>query len=87
MNTNGDNMKDILYEDLERTYEMLLESTIQIVLGDLNAKYGEEMHFFPIKESECIHNVSNDNGLRIILFAASKDIVISITTFSHKIKH
>jgi endonuclease/exonuclease/phosphatase family metal-dependent hydrolase len=57
------------------------------LLGDLNAKCEKEGHFLPIIGSESVHDTSNDNGLRVISFAASKDMIISITTFPHKDIH
>jgi len=82
-----ENMKNTFYEDLDRTYERLPGNTIKMVLGDLNAKCGKETHFFPIIGSESVHDISNDNGLRIISFAAFKDMIISSTTFPHKKIH
>lgn len=81
-----DNMKNTFYEDVDRTYDRLPGNTIKIVLGDLNAKCGKETHFLPIIGSESVHNISNDNGLRVISFTAPKDMIISIT-FLHKKIH
>lgn len=47
----------------------------------------KEKHFLPIIGSESVHDTCNDNGLRVISFAASKDMIISSTTFPHKDIH
>lgn len=84
VSTNND--KDAFYEDLDRIYDKTLGNVIKIILGDLNAMCGKESQFQPTigKESS---NISNDNGLRIISFASSKNMVISNTTFPHKKIH
>ncbi|KAL4083714.1 hypothetical protein QTP88_029030 [Uroleucon formosanum] len=83
-NTSEDYIKDAFYEDLDTTYERLPGNAIKILLGDLNAKCGKEEHFRPIIGSESVHDTSNENELRVISFAASKDMIISSTTFPHK---
>lgn len=82
--TSEDHIKEVFYEDLDTIYERLSGNVIQIVLGDLNAKFGKEKHFLPIIGIESVHDTSNDNGLRAISFAASKDMIISSTTFRQK---
>jgi exonuclease III len=82
--TSEVHVKDAFYEDLDTTYERLPGNVIKILLGDLNAKCGKEEHFLPIIESESVHDTSNDNGLRVISFAASKDMIISSRLGSHQ---
>lgn len=57
------------------------------MLGDLNAKCGKETQFLPVIGNESVLDISNNNGLRVISFAASKDVIISSTTFPHKRIH
>jgi hypothetical protein len=45
---------------------------MKILLGDFNAKVGRENIFKPTIGNESLHQVSNDNGVRIINFATSK---------------
>ena len=45
---------------------------MKILLGDFNAKAGRENIFKPTTGNESIHQDSNDNGVRIVNFAASK---------------
>ncbi|KAE9522281.1 hypothetical protein AGLY_017324 [Aphis glycines] len=85
VSTNND--KDAFYEDLDRIYDKTPGNVIKIILGDLNAMCGKESQFQPTIGKESMHNISNDNGLRIISFASSKNMVISSTTFPHKKIH
>jgi hypothetical protein len=54
-----------------------------ILLGDLNAKVGREDIFKCINVNESLHKVSNDNGVRIVNFATSKNLTVKTTMFPH----
>lgn len=69
------------------TYDKLPGNVIKLLLGDLNAKCVRETHFSLTIGSESLHELSNGNGLRLILFAAAKNMIISSTTFLHKNIH
>jgi hypothetical protein len=43
-----------------------------ILLGDFNAKVGREDIFKPIIGNENLHEINNDNGIRVVNFATSK---------------
>jgi hypothetical protein len=43
-----------------------------ILLGDFNAKVGREDIFKPTNGNESLHEISNDNGVRVVNFATSK---------------
>ena len=47
---------------------------MQILLGDFNAKVGQENIFKPRIGKESLHKISNDNGVRLVNFATSKDL-------------
>jgi hypothetical protein len=47
---------------------------MKILLGDFNAKAGREDIFKPITGNESQHEVSNDNGARVVNFATSKNL-------------
>ena len=57
---------------------------MKILLGDLNAKVGHEDIFKPTIGKESIHKISNDNGVRLVNFATSKDFIVKTTTFPHR---
>jgi len=50
---------------------------------------GREDIFRPTIGNECLHQDNNDNGVRNVNFATSKNVVLRITTFLHPniIKH
>jgi len=52
---------------------------LKVLLGDFNAKVGRESIFEPTIGNESLHQYSNDDGVRIVHFATSKDIVVKST--------
>jgi exonuclease III len=85
--TSDEDIKDAFYEKLAHTYDNIQGNVIKLVLGDLNAKFGREIQFSLTVGSESLHETSNGNGLRLIFFAAAKNMTISNTTFPHKDIH
>jgi hypothetical protein len=55
-------------------------------LGDFNAKVGQENILKLTLQNESIHQVSNDNDVKIINFATSKNLVVNSTMFPQQ-KH
>jgi len=53
----------------------------------MNTKCGKETQFLTIIGSGSVHDISNNNDLRVISLTATKDMVISSTTFPHKKIH
>jgi hypothetical protein len=39
--------------------------------------------FKPIIGNESLHEASNDNGVRVVNFATSKNLIVKSTTFPH----
>jgi hypothetical protein len=54
---------------------------MKMLLGDFNAKVGREDTFKPTIENESLHEISNDNGVRIANFATSKNLTVKSTMF------
>jgi hypothetical protein len=50
-------------------------------LGDFNAKVGREDIFKPTIGNESSHEISTDNGVRVVNFATSKNLVVKSTMF------
>jgi hypothetical protein len=44
---------------------------MKILLGDFNAKVGREDIYKPTIGNESLHEISNDNGVRVVNFATS----------------
>jgi len=70
-------VKSDFYEDLENAYDSLPGSTVKIIVGDLNAQIGRESSYRSTIGQESLLVTSNDNGVRVINFAVSKDPVVS----------
>ena len=60
---------------------------MKILLGDFNAKVGREIIIKPTIGLESLHQDSNDNGVRQVNFAASKNLVVKSTMFPHRNIH
>jgi hypothetical protein len=55
---------------------------MKILLGDFSAKVGEDI-FKPTIGNESLHEISNDNWVRVVNFATSKNLVVKSTVFPH----
>ena len=69
----SDESKDRFYEELEQVFDHLPKYHTKILLGDFNAKVGRENIFKPTIGKESLHQDSNDNGVRLVNFATSKN--------------
>jgi hypothetical protein len=79
----GDDSKDSFYEELEGVFDHFRKYHMKILLGDFNAKVGREDTFEPTIGNESLHQDSNDNGVRVVNFATSKNLVVKSTMFPH----
>jgi hypothetical protein len=59
----------------------------KILLGDFNAKVGRENIFKPTTGNESLHEISNENGVRVVNFATSKNLVVKSIMFPHRKVH
>ena len=82
-----DEEKDAFYTLLEEQFDRAPRHDVKIVLGDLNAKVGREAVFRPHIGLHGLHATCNDNGLRLVSFASSKNLVIASTVFPHRDIH
>ncbi|XP_008181905.1 craniofacial development protein 2-like [Acyrthosiphon pisum] len=82
-----DEVKDIFYENLENECDRIPTNKVKILLGDFNAKIGQEVEYRPTIGKESLHRTSNDNGTRLVNFATTRNMIISSTTFPHKDIH
>jgi endonuclease/exonuclease/phosphatase family metal-dependent hydrolase len=60
---------------------------MKILLGDFNAKAGREDIFNPIIGNEIFHEISNDNGVRLVNVATSTNLTVKSTLFPHRNNH
>jgi hypothetical protein len=67
-----DDVKDSFYEELERVFDKFSKYHMKILLGEFNAKVGREDISKSTTGNEGLHEISNDNGVRLVHFATSK---------------
>jgi hypothetical protein len=80
-------VKDSFYEELERIFDTFPKYHMKILLGDLNAKVGREDIFQTTIGNGSLHESSNDNGVRVVNFATSKNLIVKSTMFPHRNIH
>jgi hypothetical protein len=57
---------------------------MKTLLGDFSAKVGREDIFKPTIGNKSLHEISNDNGVRLVNFATSKNLTFKSTMFPHR---
>jgi hypothetical protein len=65
-------VKDSFYEGLDCVFYEFPKYHIKLLLGDFNAKVGREDISKQIIGNESSHEISNDNGVRLVNFVPSK---------------
>jgi hypothetical protein len=76
------NMKNSFYEEFEHVFNKFPKCHTEILAGDFNAKEGIEDIFKLTIGNESLHKISNDNGVRAVHFATSKNLTVK-STCSH----
>jgi len=83
----SDYSKDSFNEILEQVFDHFPKYIMKILLGDFKAKLGREDIFKLTDGCESLHLPSNDNGVRILNFAALENLVFKCTLFPHRNFH
>ena len=83
----SDDSKDSFYEELEQGFDHFPKYHVKILLGDFNEKVGRENIFKPTIGNESLHQDNNDNGVRTVNFATSKNLVVKSTMFPQRNIH
>jgi hypothetical protein len=78
-----DDVKDSLYEELERVFDKFPKYHMKIQLGGFSAKVGREDSFKPTIGNASLHEISNDNGIRLVNVATSKNLKVKSTMFPY----
>jgi hypothetical protein len=81
-----DDIKDSYYEELEQVFDQFPRYHMKILVGDFNAKLGREDIFKPIIGNESLYEASNDNGVRVVNFVTSKNLIVK-SAFLHRDIH
>jgi exonuclease III len=82
-----DDVKHSFYEELERVFDKFPKYHMKIMLGEFNAKVGREDIFKPTIWNESLHEISNNNGGRLVYHAISKNVSVKSTMFPHRNIH
>ena len=80
-------LKDNFYEEIEEVFDHFPKYYMKILLGDFNTKLGREDIFKPIIGQESLHQDCNDNGVRLVNFATSKNLFVKSKMFPHQNIH
>jgi hypothetical protein len=76
-------VKDSLYEELDLVFDKFHKYHMKILLEYFSAKVGREDIFKPTIGNESLHEISNDNGVRLVNVATSKNLRVRSTMFPH----
>jgi endonuclease/exonuclease/phosphatase family metal-dependent hydrolase len=83
----SDDVKERFYEELEQVFDKFPKYHMKILLGDFNAKVGREDIFKPTIGNESLHEISNDNGVRVVNFATTKNLIDKSMMFPYRSIH
>jgi hypothetical protein len=76
-------VKDSFFEELECIFDKFPKYRMKILLGDFSAEVRREDIFKLTIWNESIHEISNDNGVRVVNSATSKNLIVKSTMFPH----
>jgi hypothetical protein len=80
----SDDSEDSFYDESSKFFHHLPKYHMKILLRDFNAKLGREDICRPTIGNESLHQNGNDNGVRIVNFAVSKNLVVKSTMLPHR---
>nr|XP_054755300.1 craniofacial development protein 2-like [Lytechinus pictus] len=86
-NDNDDEIKDAFYEQLQREIDSIPGHDMKVVMGDLNAKVGNNNTSYDRAMGKYGCGVMNENGERLVEFCSINNLVIGGTLFQHKDIH
>jgi hypothetical protein len=87
LNEHASTEDETFYEELKQVLHLFSKHRIKILLGDFNEKLETETIFKTAIENKSLHEDSNNNGVRVVNFTTSKDLVVNSTMFPHRNIH
>jgi hypothetical protein len=78
-----DYIKDRFYKELEHVFDKFPKYYMKILL-EFSANVGREDIFKQIIGNESLHEINNDNGVRVANFATSKNLIVKSTMSPHQ---
>jgi hypothetical protein len=82
-----DDVKVSFHKELEHVLDKFPNYHMKILLGEFNAKLGREDISKPTIGNESLHEISNDNGVRIVNVDTSKNLRVKSMMFPHRNIH
>ena len=79
--------RTVFLKNQSTCFDHFPEYHTKIQLADFNAKLGREDIFKPTTGNDSLHEDSNDNGVRVVNFATSKNLVVKSKMFPHRNIH
>jgi hypothetical protein len=83
----SDDVKYNFYDEIARVFDQFPRYDMKTLLGEFNAKVGRKDIFKLTIGNESSHEISNDNGARLVNLATSKNLVVKSTMFPHRSIH
>jgi len=83
----AEEIKEQFYYDLQSMVDKVAKSDLTIILGDVNAKLGNEPAYQKITGKHTIHEETNRNGELLCDFPAANNMIVISTQFQHKQTH
>jgi len=77
-------IKEQFCEELQKTQDRVPKHGVTILLGDMNAKLGNEKVLSQVVGCHTLHDISNQNGEMVANYAISNDMFLISTNFQHK---
>jgi hypothetical protein len=81
-----DDTKNRFYVELEHVFDKFPKYHMKNLLN-FNADVGRKEIFKPTIRNESLHEIGNDDGLRVANFATSKNVIVKSTMFPHRNIH
>jgi hypothetical protein len=77
-------MKDSFYGEVDRVFCTFPKYHMKSLLGYFNGKVGRENFFKPTIGNESLHEIMNCNGIRVVNFAITKNLIVKNKMFLHR---
>jgi hypothetical protein len=82
-NDSEEEAKDQFYEQLEQACAACSSHDVKLVMADAKAKVGRESVHQSTIGKHSLHESTNENSLRLVDFAAGRQMAIKSTYFMH----
>jgi hypothetical protein len=76
-----------VYEEIQRVFDIFPKYLSKILLGEFNAEVGWEHIFKRTIGNKSLHEISDDNGVRVFNFVTSKNMNVKSMMLPHRNVH